>query len=261
MSQPQSIGTAPIRPIVIGNWKMNGLKAALAEALKVKEAISGGAGADVLICPPATLTMVLAEVLKGSCVGVGGQDCHNLASGAHTGDISAGMLKDSGASAVILGHSERRSNHGERDQDVRTKVVAAHQAGLTAIVCVGETGGERAANLTQHVVKRQLRGSLPPSATAANTIIAYEPVWAIGTGLTPSAADVAEVHASIVTALGDISAGEAASMRILYGGSVKPSNARELLHLPNVHGALVGGASLIAADFLAIIAAYDTAVA
>ena len=249
-----------MRPIVIGNWKMNGLKAALAEALKIKDALSAKAevsAVDVMIGPPATLTMVLAEVLKGSKLGVSGQDCHQAESGAHTGDISAQMLRDCGATAVIVGHSERRSNHGERDCDVQAKVEAAHRAGLVAIVCVGETGGERAAGLTQRVVRRQLEGSLPKSATAANCIVAYEPVWAIGTGLTPSAADVAGVHASIVAALTGILPGEAPRMRILYGGSVKPSNARELLRLPNVHGALVGGASLKAEDFLGILAAYD----
>lgn len=249
------------RPVIVGNWKMNGLKAALAEAAKVKEALKarpgGRAGADVMICPPATLLAGLAAELQGSAIATGGQDCHAVASGAHTGDISAEMLKDAGSSAVIVGHSERRAGYGERDRDVEAKAAAAHRAGLTAIVCIGETAGERAAGLTAAVVERQIVRSLPTGADALNTILAYEPVWAIGTGLTPSAADVAAVHAGILAVLtGHLGSG-AANLRILYGGSVKPANARALLHQPGVHGALVGGASLAAADFLAIIAAYD----
>ena len=260
LSQIQSHTAGSVRPIVIGNWKMNGVKAALAEAIKVKDALSTTADtADVMICPPATLVMIMSEVLKGSAVRVGGQDCHAATSGAYTGDIAAGMLRDGGATAVILGHSERRATHGERDRDVRAKVAAAHAAGLTAIVCVGETGGERAASLTQTVVVRQLKGSLPEDINPSNTIIAYEPVWAIGTGLTPTVSDVAEVHAAIVAALAQRYGASAEGMRILYGGSVKPSNAKELLSIANVHGALVGGASLTAADFLAIIKAYNTA--
>lgn len=262
MSQSELQDVAPVRPIVIGNWKMNGLKAALAEALKVKEALGTAAGpADVMICPPAALMMLLSELAKGSQLAVGGQDCHAAAAGAHTGDISAAMLRDAGATAVILGHCERRSAHGERDRDVRAKVAAAWAAGLTAIVCVGETAGERAAGLTGAVVGRQLTGSLPPGVTAAGMIIAYEPVWAIGTGLTPAPADVAAVHASIRAALVETHGPAAARIPILYGGSVKPSNAHELLALPNVDGALVGGASLTAADFLGIIQAYAPAVA
>ncbi|MEQ1695424.1 MAG: triose-phosphate isomerase [Hyphomicrobiaceae bacterium] len=256
MSQTAKPHSTQIRPIVIGNWKMNGVKASLAEAIKVKDGLALGGGAEVMICPPSTLIMVLSEVLKGSAVGVGGQDCHAAASGAFTGDISAAMLRDGAATAVILGHSERRAMHGERDRDVRAKVAAAHAAGLIAIVCVGETAGERAAGLTKHVVRRQLDGSLPEGMTAANTIVAYEPVWAIGTGLTPTVGDVADVHADIVEALGARHGAHADGMRVLYGGSVKPSNAKELLHIPHVHGALVGGASLKAADFLGIVAAY-----
>ena len=255
MSQTEPHETIKVRPIVVGNWKMNGTKAALAEALKVRDGLGGISSlTDVMICPPATLVMILAEVLKGAPVIVGGQDCHSAPSGPHTGDVSAQMLQDAGARAVIVGHSERRSSHGERDSDVRAKVEAAHNAGLTAIVCCGETAGERAAGLTGTVVQRQLAGSLPMCVTAANTIIAYEPVWAIGTGLTPSPDDVAAIHAAIAATV-------APGMRILYGGSVKPSNARELLALPHVHGALVGGASLIADDFLGIMAAYTPAVA
>ncbi len=236
---------------------MNGVKASLAEAIKVKDGLAGlGSAADVMICPPSTLIMVLSEVLKGSTVAVGGQDCHAAASGAFTGDISAAMLRDGSASAVILGHSERRAMHGERDRDVKAKIAAAHAAGLIAIVCVGETAGERAAGLTKQVVRRQLEGSLPDGIMAANTIVAYEPVWAIGTGLTPTVGDVADVHADIVAALGARHGANAEGMRVLYGGSVKPSNAKELLHIPHVHGALVGGTSLTAVDFLGIIAAY-----
>jgi triosephosphate isomerase len=187
---------------------------------------------------------------------VGAQDCHIEASGAFTGDISAEMLRDAGAVAVIVGHSERRSGHGERDRDVRRKAEAAHRAGLSAIVCLGETGGEREAGLTLEVVRRQLSGSLPDTARAADTAIAYEPVWAIGSGRTPSAVDVAEVHAAIRRGLSARFGAEGAGMRILYGGSVKPSNAREILGIPDVNGALVGGASLKADDFLAILAAY-----
>jgi triosephosphate isomerase len=236
---------------------MNGLRASLAEAVAVKEALpaSGGA-ADVMICPPATLVMAMAEALRGSPVAVGAQDCHAAATGANTGDISAEMVADAGGQAVIVGHSERRADHGELDRTVRLKAAAAHRAGLKAIVCIGETEGERRAGLALEVVRRQLKGSLPDRATAADTIIAYEPVWAIGTGLTPTPADVAEVHGTIRAALAERFGSEGSAMRILYGGSVKPQNAGELLSVAHVNGALVGGASLKAADFLAIIRAY-----
>jgi triosephosphate isomerase len=249
-----------IRPLVAGNWKMNGLQAQLAEALRVRDAISAPAadpGADVMICPPATLVALLADAAKGSRLLVGAQNCHFEVSGAFTGDISAEMLKDAGAVAVIVGHSERRGMHGERDRDVRRKVDAVHRAGLSAIVCVGETGGERGAGLALEVVRRQLEGSLPDGATAAGTVVAYEPVWAIGSGLTPSACDVAEVHAEIRATLQGRFGAEGAGMRILYGGSVKPANAREILSIADVNGALVGGASLKADDFLGIVAAYQ----
>jgi triosephosphate isomerase len=252
-------GTA-IRPLVAGNWKMNGLRAELAEALRVRDAVTSAApapGADVMICPPATLVAPLADAAKGSRLLVGAQNCHFEVSGAYTGDISAEMLKDAGAVAVIVGHSERRGGHGERDRDVRRKVEGAQRAGLVAIMCIGETGGEREAGLTLEVVRRQLEGSLPGGARAANTSIAYEPVWAIGSGRTPSVADVAEVHAVIRAALVARFGAEGGGMRILYGGSVKPQNARELLSIPDVNGALVGGASLKADDFLAIVAAYQ----
>jgi triosephosphate isomerase (TIM) len=248
-----------IRPLVAGNWKMNGVGARLAEAQTVGNAlIQSTAAVDVMICPPATLLAKMAWTLKGSKVLLGGQDCHAAASGPFTGDVSAEMLADAGATAVIVGHSERRAAHGELDRMVRAKAAAAHRAGLTAIVCVGETAGERNAGLTEAVVHRQLEGSLPDAVTAANTVVAYEPVWAIGTGLTPTAQDVGRVHAAIRQALNKRFGEEGEAMRILYGGSVNPSNAAELLAIANVNGALVGGASLKASDFLGIIAAYGT---
>ncbi len=248
----------PPRPLVAGNWKMNGLKAALSEAHGVIAGLADAqfaAGADVMICPPATLLAALSALAFGTRLKTGGQDCHTATAGANTGDISAQMLADSGASAVILGHSERRSDHSEASALVRAKATAAHAAKLTAIICIGETAGERQAGLTLAVVRRQLAQSLPEEGRPENTVIAYEPVWAIGTGLTPTASDVAEVHHAIRDSLvARIGAG-AHAMRILYGGSVKPSNARELMAVANVDGALVGGASLKSADFLGIIAA------
>ncbi|MBX9588696.1 MAG: triose-phosphate isomerase [Hyphomonadaceae bacterium] len=247
-----------IRPLVAGNWKMNGLAASLGEAGRVRERLEEGdfaAGVDVMICPPATLLGALAREAQGSRLMVGAQDCHQAASGAHTGDIAAEMLRDAGAVAVIVGHSERRADHGERSGDVQAKAGAAHRAGLMAIVCIGETAGERQAGLTLAVVARQLEASLPERAVAADTVVAYEPVWAIGTGLTPTAADVAEVHRHVRAALVTRYSKEGSRMRILYGGSVKPDNARELMRVAEVNGALVGGASLKAADFLAIVAA------
>ena len=252
--------TRNLRPLVAGNWKMNGLRAQLAEALRVRDALSSSGAngaADVMICPPATLLPPLAEAARGSKLLIGAQDCHPAAAGAHTGDISAEMLADAGALAVIVGHSERRFGHGELDRSVRRKAQAAHRAGLTAIVCIGETAGERAAGLTLEVVRRQLQGSLPDGANAANTAVAYEPVWAIGTGRTPSAADVAQVHRVIREALVVRFGPEGDAIRILYGGSVNPGNARELLLIDDVNGALVGGASLKASDLLAIVAAYE----
>lgn len=243
------------RPLVAGNWKMNGLKASLGELA----AIGRGAGevwrkADLLICPPATLIFPAAAAMIGSKVAIGAQDCHAEASGAHTGDISAEMLADSGASAIIVGHSERRADHHETDEVVRKKALAAWRAGLIAIVCVGETRAERDAGKALEVVGRQIDGSVPDGATANTLVVAYEPVWAIGTGLTPTPKDVEEVHTFIRQKLTDRLKGEGAAVRILYGGSVKPSNAAELMAVPNVNGALVGGASLKAADFLAIAA-------
>jgi triosephosphate isomerase len=236
---------------------MNGLSAALAEVQAIVKAVAAEpTRADVMICPPATLLAQMAWATKGSAVLLGGQDCHPAAAGAHTGDIAAEMLADAGAKAVIVGHSERRADHGELDRIVRAKAAAAHRAGLAAIVCIGETRGEREAGLTLDVVRRQLEASLPHGATASNTVVAYEPVWAIGTGLTPSTADIAGVHAAIRTALEQRFGTPGRGTRVLYGGSVKPANAAEILALPNVDGALVGGASLTAGDFLAIIRAY-----
>ncbi|MFI0849613.1 triose-phosphate isomerase [Mesorhizobium sp. IMUNJ 23232] len=250
--------SSPIHPLVAGNWKMNGVGASLAELRSIgREFLSGiDAETDALICVPATLITRAVEVLGNTPVKVGGQDCHALASGAHTGDISAEMLKDAGASHVIVGHSERRTDHGETDAIVHAKAEAAWRAGLTAIVCIGETRAERESGATMSVLSRQIAGSVSSVATHANTIIAYEPVWAIGTGLTPTVADVAEAHAHIRAELAARIGEEAKRTRILYGGSVKPSNAKELLSIDNVNGALVGGASLKARDFLGIAEAY-----
>ncbi len=248
------------RPLVAGNWKMNGRRAALGEAKSVADALAARTaplGADVLICPPSTLVMVMAEVLRTAPLKIGAQDCHWAESGAHTGDLSAEILADAGASAIIVGHSERRADHAETDALVRTKQEAVHRAGVTAIVCIGETKGQRLACQTLDVVVRQLERSLSDKSNAENTVVAYEPVWAIGTGLTPTTADVAEVHAAIRNRLVGRFGDDGRTMRILYGGSVKPQNAKELMAVSNVDGALVGGASLKAADFLGIIAAYE----
>jgi triosephosphate isomerase len=246
------------RPLVAGNWKMNGLRAALAEIAAMAKDYDAGLRTQVelLVCPPAPLLYLAAAACLGTRIATGGQDCHAKAAGAHTGDVSAEMLADAGATYVILGHSERRADHGESDATVRAKAEAAWRAGLTAIVCVGETEAQRRAGQTLDVVGGQLDGSVPAGATAANLVIAYEPVWAIGSGLTPTPADVAEVHAFIRDRLAKLMRGEGASTRILYGGSVKPSNAAELMGVANVDGALVGGASLKAADFMGISAAY-----
>lgn len=246
------------KPLVAGNWKMNGLKASVAEFGRIID----GYGPDMrskvelLICPPATLLSAFAVVALGTRIAIGGQDCHPKASGAHTGDISAEMIADTGANYVIVGHSERRTHHGEGDALVRSKAEAALRAGLGAIIAIGETEAERRAGTTLGVIDTQLVGSVPDGVTAANTVIAYEPVWAIGTGLTPSDDDIAEVHAHIRTRLVERFGAEGEGMRILYGGSVKPSNAGEILKIADVDGALVGGASLKAADFLGIAAAY-----
>jgi triosephosphate isomerase len=242
-----------LRPLIAGNWKMNGLRASAVEFGQIAQ---GSAElwrkADLLICPPAPLIYTFAAVALGSRVQVGAQDCHPGASGAHTGDVSAEMLADAGASAVIVGHSERRADHGEGDALVKQKAEAAWRAGVVAIVCIGETQGQRDAGQTLDILRGQLNGSLPDGSTAANLVVAYEPVWAIGTGLTPTAKDVEQIHGFIRELLTSRFKADGARMRILYGGSVKPSNAAELMAVKNVNGALIGGASLKAADFLAI---------
>ncbi|MEM6679102.1 MAG: triose-phosphate isomerase [Pseudomonadota bacterium] len=242
------------RPLVAGNWKMNGLAASRAELEMLKDRAPRN-GVEVLLCPPATLIAGFAAEAAGSAVQIGGQDCHAAASGAHTGDLSAEMLADAGAVAVILGHSERRADHGEGEAVVRAKIEAAWRAGLTAILCIGETEAERDGGRTLDVVTGQLSASLPEGATSERLVIAYEPVWAIGTGRTPTLAEIAEVHDRLREALGGPLGAAAGETRILYGGSVKPGNAAEIFALENVDGGLVGGASLKAEDLLRIVEA------
>jgi triosephosphate isomerase (TIM) len=249
------MAAATLRPLVAGNWKMNVVAASVAELAKIIHGAGALAGkADLMVCPPATLIADFARAARDTPVMIGGQDCHADRSGAHTGDIAAEMLKDAGAAAVIVGHSERRTDHHETDTQVRAKAMAARRAGLTAIVCVGEQRAEREAGKTIAIVGGQLDGSLPEAST--DLVIAYEPVWAIGTGLTPTAADVTEVHAFIRKQLGARFGAAGGQIRILYGGSVKPANAKELLTIAHVNGALVGGASLKAEDFLGIAGVY-----
>jgi len=237
-----------MKPLIAGNWKMNGLSASVKEVLKLIGLFNGSVPDDreILICPPATLVGLFAAEFSDEGIAVGGQDCHANASGAHTGDISAEMMADAGAAYIIVGHSERRADHAETDEIVRLKAKAAWRAGLTPIICVGETADERRAGREKEIVGKQLAGSVPDGAD--DYVIAYEPVWAIGTGLTPTASDIADMHGFIRSKIRD-------GVRILYGGSVKPSNAKEILAIANVHGALVGGASLKADDFFAIIKA------
>ena len=246
------------KPLVAGNWKMNGLKGATAEFGRILEGYGAAlrGGVDLAICPPATLLSTFAVVALGSRVVVGAQDCHAKASGAHTGDLSAEMIADAGATHVIVGHSERRTDHKESDAEVRAKAEAALRAGLVRILCIGETEAERRGGTTLSVIDRQMALSIPDAASAVDLVIAYEPVWAIGTGLTPSLDDIAEVHGHIRRSLVARFGTEGGAMRILYGGSVKPTNAAEILAIDDVDGALVGGASLKAADFLGIAAAY-----
>jgi triosephosphate isomerase (TIM) len=247
-----------MRKLAAGNWKMNGLASALSEVNTLTE-VHPAPGCDMVLCPPATLLAQMNWAAKGTRLALGGQDCHPAASGAHTGDVSALMLKDAGAVYVIVGHSERRADHGESDALVRAKAEAAIAAGLIAIICVGETEAERDAGRTLDVVGGQLSGSVPQGATAETVVIAYEPVWAIGTGRTPTLAEIAEVHAYIRARLTERIGAAAAAVRLLYGGSVKPSNAVEIFAVPHVDGALVGGASLKATDFGAIVTALSAA--
>jgi triosephosphate isomerase len=242
------------RKLAAGNWKMNGLTAALAEAVRLA-ADHPAPGCDVLLCPPATLIGAMVHAVAGSAVQVGGQDCHANPSGAHTGDVSADQLADAGAGAVIVGHSERRADHDETDAAVAAKAVAGWRAGLLAIICVGETEAQRDAGQALAVIAAQIAGSVPDGAIAATTVIAYEPIWAIGTGRTPTLAQIAEVHDAMRAQLVARFDAEGEAMRLLYGGSVKPGNAAEIFAVSNVDGGLVGGASLSAADFGAIVAA------
>jgi triosephosphate isomerase (TIM) len=242
------------RPLVAGNWKMNGLGASAGELQKIIAGTQKLANVDVMVCPPATLVAQFAALARGSSVTVGGQDCHALSAGPYTGDISAEMLKDAGAVAVIVGHSERRQYHHETDTGVRAKALAARRAGILAIVCVGETRVERDAGRARAVVSAQLGGSLPSDLGAF--VVAYEPVWAIGSGLTPGARDIADMHGFVRQTLCARYGEGGQGTRILYGGSVKPANAKDLLAVENVDGALVGGASLNADEFLAIAGVY-----
>ena len=242
-----------MRKLAAGNWKMNGLKAdglALARDI-VARARQAAPACDLLLCPPATLLAPVAAAIAGSSVALGAQNCHAAEKGAHTGEISAAMLKDAGCAYVILGHSERRTDQGETDAEVRAKAVAAHKVGLCSIVCIGETLAQRDAGETLGVIARQIEASLPEGLDGGALVVAYEPVWAIGTGRTPTTQQVAEVHGHIRRLLAG-KAKDAGAVRILYGGSVKPGNAKELMSVPDVDGALIGGASLIADDFWAI---------
>jgi triosephosphate isomerase len=249
--------TAEITPLIAGNWKMNGTSASLGEVQRLAELLAAGERprCTIVICPPATLLAPLNAIAAPSGIVTGGQDCHHLPSGAHTGDISAQMLADAGAQYVIVGHSERRANHGETDALVRDKAVAAMTAGLRPIICVGETEEERRAGRAEEVVATQIAGSVPEQIGQLGIVIAYEPVWAIGTGLTPTSDDIAQMHDTIRRLLTERHGETGAATRILYGGSMKPANAREILRIENVDGGLVGGASLLANDFHAIISA------
>jgi triosephosphate isomerase (TIM) len=247
------------RKLAAGNWKMNGSGDALAELRRLASAHQDP-GVDILICPPAPLLHRAAQSVAGSAIAVGGQDCHAAETGAHTGDISAAMLRDAGASAVILGHSERRQDHNERNDDVRAKAIAALNAGLIAVICLGESLAQREATNTLDIIGGQMAGSIPDAVTGDMLVIAYEPIWAIGTGKVPTLEQIGEVHDFIRSRLERrFGAGVGRSVRLLYGGSVKPDNAAEIFSVPNVDGALVGGASLNAADFSPIISALEAA--
>lgn len=246
------------RKLAAGNWKMNGVKASLVEAKTLSDMFPSPT-VEILLCPPATLITPMADMLSVGAVAVGGQDCHAAASGAHTGDISAAQIADAGATHVILGHSERRADHGETDALIRAKTEAALGAGLVAVVCVGETLEQREAGETLAVVRAQLQGSLPDQIDADKIVIAYEPVWAIGTGKVPTLEQIGEVHDDMRAALAARFGADADTLPLLYGGSVKPSNATEIFAVSNVDGALVGGASLKAADFSGIVSALQDA--
>ena len=247
-----------LQPLVAGNWKMNGLRADLAEIAAIRDAVaSGGAGeAEVLICPPATLLYDAARIAEGSPLKIGAQNCHRAAAGAHTGDISPVMIVDAGASYVILGHSERRADHNETNVAVRSKAIAAMAAGLNVIICVGEAKVDRDGGRALRVVQRQLGGSLPFECDASRLAVAYEPIWAIGTGITPTALDIAEMHEFMRREVSKLLPKGGDAVRLLYGGSVKPDNSAALMAVPDVNGALVGGASLKMRDFMGIAAAY-----
>ncbi|MGH6875454.1 MAG: triose-phosphate isomerase [Aestuariivirgaceae bacterium] len=246
------------RALVAGNWKMHGTTASLGELRLLATMLKGvRLNCDVLVCPPATLLMAAHRLMRQSPIALGGQDCHAEPKGPHTGDIAAEMLKDAGASAVILGHSERRTEHAETDALVRAKTLTAQQTGLSTIVCIGESQIERQQGKTLDVITKQIFESLPPNASPQQTIMAYEPIWAIGTGLTPTLSEIEEVHRHIRALLAKLFVEHAAAIPILYGGSVKPANAVEITAIPDVDGALVGGASLRAADFIGIIKAYS----
>jgi triosephosphate isomerase len=249
--------TPDVRQLLAGNWKMNGTGASLGELRAIADGIAELPDTfDTLVCPPATLIERAVADVEGGRLLIGGQDCHFERAGASTGDVSAEMLADCGARFVIVGHSERRTLHGEADELVRRKAEAGVAAGLVAIVCIGETGEEKDGGRTLDVIKRQLKQSLPDTATAQTVVVAYEPVWAIGTGLTPTATDVQSVHGFMRAYLEERFATDGRHMRLLYGGSVKGSNAAELMAVRNVDGALVGGGSLKAQDFLAIAQAF-----
>lgn len=249
--------TTTISPLIAGNWKMNGLRGSLDELASLAHMLISGENprAIVVICPPATILSEVAQLGATAGIQAGGQDCHTQAQGAHTGDISASMLADAGAQYVIVGHSERRADHGETDDQVRAKAEAAIGAGLKPIICVGETEAQRDSGEAEAIVAAQLAASVPEAANFHDVIVAYEPIWAIGTGRTPTNEDIARMHGAIRQQLSARFPEQGPTMRILYGGSLKPQNAREILAVENVNGGLVGGASLLAKDFYTIISA------
>ena len=243
--------TPNIKPLIAGNWKMNGTSEQLPEIEAIAAGVKGSSY-DALICTPFTLIDRAARLCANTALNIGAEDCHANDSGAHTGDVAAPMIKDAGAQHIIVGHSERRTDHGETDEVVHEKALAVQKANMTAIICIGETRQEREEGSANSVATAQIKGSVPTQSKAANTVIAYEPVWAIGTGLVPSNKDIEDIHGHIRSELASLLGEEGATMRILYGGSLKPGNAEEILAIENVDGGLIGGASLKSADFLAI---------